>query len=155
MTYTRRDLLHLLSAAPAAAVLGASPLQAQAAKTRIVVYKDPNCGCCANWIDHMQANGYLAAVTNTAMDPIKKQFQVPASLASCHTTLVGGYVVEGHVPAGDVTRLLTEKPKNILGLTIPGMPASAPGMDQRPFQAYTVLTFDAQGKTTVFARHDR
>ena len=87
------------------------------------------------------------------MSRIKKQQGVADALASCHTALIGGYVIEGHVPAADVTRLLTEKPKTIKGLTIPGMPASAPGMDGKPFKPYTVLSFDAQGKTAVFAEH--
>ena len=121
----------------------------------LLVYKDAACGCCTAWVDHMHSNGWRSMVTNGNMAPIKTQFKVPAELQSCHTTLVGGYVVEGHVPAGDVAKLLAEKPKGIIGLTIPGMPASAPGMDLTPFRPYTVLTFDASGRTAVFAQHDR
>lgn len=138
-----------------AAVVASPRLLAAQAKPSLVVYKDASCGCCQAWVEHMQSLGYQASVTNTEMASIKLKFKVPQKLQSCHTTLVGGYVIEGHVPASDVARLLANKPKGILGLTIPGMPASAPGMDQRPFRPYTVLTFDAQGVTTVFARHDK
>jgi hypothetical protein len=89
------------------------------------------------------------------MAAIKVKHNVPANLASCHTTLIGGYVVEGHVPASDIARLLKERPKGIIGLTIPGMPQSAPGMDITPFQPFTVLTFDAKGQTTVYRRHTK
>jgi hypothetical protein len=101
----------------------------------------------------MEANGFTASVTDTDnMPAIKQRYHVDAKLQSCHTTIVAGYVVEGHVPASDVRRLLKEKPK-VVGLTIPGMPQSAPGMDGKPFQPYEVLSFDASGKTAVFAKH--
>jgi hypothetical protein len=104
----------------------------------------------------MNASGFAASVTDLAdMNPIKAQHGIPPQLQSCHTTLVGGYVIEGHVPASDVRKLLADKPKGIVGLTIPGMPASAPGMDQTPFQPYDVLTFDVRGNTTVYARHTK
>ena len=119
----------------------------------LVVYKDPNCECCAKWVQHMKANGFKPSVTETAqVDAIKKRYHVGDELRSCHTSVVGGYVIEGHVPAADVKRLLREKPK-VVGLTIPGMPASAPGMDITPPQPYQVLAFDEKGKTTVYARH--
>jgi hypothetical protein len=139
------------------AALAAVPDWARAQnKTPIVVYKDPNCGCCAKWIDHMKANGFTASVTDTPdMTAIKTRYQVGDQLRSCHTTIVGGYVIEGHVPAGDVKKLLLQKPKGIVGLTIPGMPASAPGMDMTPFVPYTVLTFDAKGGTAEFAKHSK
>jgi hypothetical protein len=89
------------------------------------------------------------------MAAVKARYGIPPRLESCHTTIVGEYVVEGHVPASDVRKLLTEKPAGILGLTIPGMPASAPGMDLKPFQPYTVLTFDGVGNTVVFVEHVR
>jgi hypothetical protein len=102
----------------------------------------------------MKANGFTPAVTNTRdMDAVRRVRGVPAPLASCHTALAGGYVIEGHVPAADVRKLLAQKPQGIVGLTIPGMPSSAPGMDMKPFQKYAVLTFDAKGHTTVFAAH--
>jgi hypothetical protein len=124
-------------------------------KTSILVFKDPSCGCCHKWVDHMEGNGFKASVTDGPMGPVHARYKVPERLQSCHTASVGGYVIEGHVPASDVKALLAKKPKGILGLTIPGMPQSAPGMDVMPFQPYTVLTFDEKGATTVFAKHDR
>ena len=146
----------------AAGVVGLSAgLRAQAkpvasgTKPHLTVYKDPNCGCCGNWIEYMRAKGYRSTVLHVALPPIKKQYFLTGNLESCHTTLVDGYVVEGHVPEGDIVRLLKERPKDIVGLTVPGMPASAPGMDGMPFQPSTVLTFDKAGKTTVWARHTK
>jgi hypothetical protein len=103
----------------------------------------------------MTANGFDVRVTDGNMTPIKTKYGIPEKLQSCHTAIVGGLVIEGHVPAPDVRTFLARKPVGIVGLTIPGMPASAPGMDSKPFQPYTVLTFDRAGKTTVFAQHDR
>lgn len=149
---TRREAVATLVTA-----LGVMPtaLLAQA-KPSLTVYKDPNCGCCTKWVDHMKANGFTATVTHSSdMDAIKAKHHVAAALSSCHTTLVGDYVIEGHVPASDVKRLLAEKPKGVVGLTIPGMPASAPGMDLTPFQPYDVLTFDLKGKTAIWAKHTK
>jgi hypothetical protein len=149
----RRFFLQLL-----AAVAGATTASRAAfaqAKPSLVVYKDAGCLCCQAWVEHMMGHGYKATVTNTEMAPIKTKYKIPPTLQSCHTTLVGGYVIEGHVPASDVARLLKEKPKDIVGLTIPGMPASAPGMDQTPFRPYTVLSFDARGGSKPYAVHNR
>ncbi len=149
---SRREALIELSTAALGLTVFARTATAQK-KTPIVVYKDPSCGCCGNWIKHMEANGFKVSVTDTSdVVGIKKRYQVGKPLQSCHTAIVGGYVVEGHVPAGDVRRLLKEKPK-VIGLTIPGMPQSAPGMDVKPFQPYDVLSFDDAGKTAVFAKH--
>lgn len=151
---SRRDVIVTLGAGLAGAA-GAGSLAAQT-KPALTVYKDPNCGCCAKWIDHMKANGFTATVRDTSdMNAIKAKHHVGDDLRSCHTTLVGDYVIEGHVPASDVRRLLAQKPKGIVGLTIPGMPASAPGMDMTPFKPYDVLTFDTTGKTAVFAKHTK
>jgi hypothetical protein len=142
----------LFSLSAALGVWSVAPARAQS--TPLTVYKDPDCGCCEKWVAHMKANGFAPTVTNTRdVSNIKRQHGVPDALASCHTARVGGYIVEGHVPAADVKRLLTQQPKGVVGLTIPGMPSSAPGMDMTPFKPYTVLSFDAQGKTTVFAEH--
>jgi hypothetical protein len=104
----------------------------------------------------MAANGFAPEVTDHPdMSLIKSRYRIPPRLASCHTTIAGDYVIEGHVPASDVRKLLADKPAGIIGLTIPGMPASAPGMDLTPFQPYTVFTFDGAGNTGVFAQHDR
>ena len=118
----------------------------------MTVYKSQYCGCCEQWVKHMQDNGFELKVVNTEqLDPIKMQHGVTPKLASCHTALVEGYVVEGHVPAADVRRMLEQKPA-IRGLTIPGMPQSAPGMDI-PGQAYQVLAIDEAGQTAVWASH--
>jgi len=143
---TRRDLLINLGTMAAAVAVGGKALaagQATKAKTPIAVYKDPYCGCCGKWVEHMAANGFAPNVTVTDMGPIRAKYKVGNAVASCHTSVIEGYVIEGHVPASDVRALLVKKPKGIVGITIPGMPPSAPGMDLQPFQPYTVLTFDA------------
>ncbi len=122
-------------------------------REQLTIYKDKNCGCCGEWVKHMEANGFICNVNNVDMGPIKAKYGIPPQLGSCHTTLVRNYIIEGHVPAADVKKLLAASPKDIYGLTIPGMPASAPGMDSKPFQPYEVLSFDRQGKTTVYAKH--
>lgn len=152
---TRRAALRHLALGAAVAGLWPRRLLAEP-PTPIVVYKDPSCGCCHQWVEYLKKQGFSPSVTDTSgMTGVKSRYHVPDKLASCHTAVVGGYVIEGHVPAPDIRRLLAAKPKNVTGLTIPGMPASAPGMDGTPFQAYTVLSFDAKGATTVFAQHDR
>ena len=123
------------------------------AKAQVTVYKSPTCGCCGKWVEHMEANGFAATTTNIPdVAPIKAKHGVPARLHSCHTSLVGGYVIEGHVPAEDIRRLLREKPA-IVGLAAPGMPAGSPGMDVPNSPAYDVLAFDKDGNTKVFASH--
>lgn len=132
--------------------LGAAP--AFGAGEEVVVHKDPNCGCCGKWAEHMRANGFkVKEIATTAMGAIKRDAGVPQALGSCHTAKVGGYVVEGHVPAADVKRLLAEKPK-VIGIAAPGMPMGSPGMEG-PYQAdrYDVVAFDADGKSRVFASH--
>jgi hypothetical protein len=138
-----------------AALIGGSRLAFAQGKPPLVVYKDAGCECCERWVEQMQKQGHKVTVTDAVMGPIKQKYKVPPKLQSCHTTLMGTYVIEGHVPASDMAKLLAQKPKGVIGLAVPGMPASAPGMDQVPFQPYTVLTFDALGVTTVFARHDK
>ncbi|MDX5363351.1 MAG: DUF411 domain-containing protein [Pseudazoarcus pumilus] len=125
-----------------------------AAGEEVVVYKDPNCGCCGKWADHLRDNGFqVREVATRDMALVKSEAGVPKALGSCHTALVGGYVVEGHVPAADVRRLLAEKPK-LVGLSAPGMPLGSPGMEgPYPAERYDVVGFDAQGKTIVFSRH--
>ena len=124
-----------------------------AADRHLRVYKSPTCGCCANWVRYMQAKGFTATTTDMAdVAPIKLQNGVPARAYSCHTTLVGGYVIEGHVPVEDIQRLLKEKPA-IVGLAAPGMPAGSPGMDVPNSPSYDVVSFDKNGKMTVFATH--
>ncbi len=154
---SRRRALSLIAAGSGLAWTGVHAAVQTNSGLRLEVYKDPNCGCCSKWVEHMAASGFDARVIDGDVAPIKSKHGVTTALSSCHTALVNGFVIEGHVPAADVKKLLAQSPRpaQIVGLTIPGMPASAPGMDVTPFQPYTVLSFDRQGKTTVFARHDR
>jgi hypothetical protein len=118
----------------------------------MIVYKDPSCGCCGKWVAIMKKAGFDIAIRDTAdMQSIKRRYKVGDDLVSCHTALVGGYVVEGHVPADLIQKMLKEKPK-VLGLAVPGMPMGSPGMEGGTKEAYEVLTFDLAGKTTVYAR---
>lgn len=134
------------------------PLEAPDARTPLTVFKDPECGCCQEWVAHMAAAGFRPAVQDVAdMDAIKARYGVPAALRACHTAIVGGYVVEGHVPAADVRRLLRERPsvagRAARGLAVPGMPAGSPGMEGARSERYAVLAFDAAGASTRFAAH--
>ena len=123
------------------------------ATSQVSVYKTPTCGCCGQWVEHMRTSGFVTTATNVPdVAAIKAKHGVPAQLQSCHTSLVGGYVIEGHVPAEDIRRLLREKPA-ILGLAVPGMPAGSPGMDVAHSPPYDVIAFDAAGHTRVFATH--
>ncbi|HEX5818061.1 MAG TPA: DUF411 domain-containing protein [Gemmatimonadales bacterium] len=145
--------MKLVLAAALVATLGAAAAPTTAAPPSIVVYKSPSCGCCKAWMDYLTKNGFK--VTGKDMDnvqPVKDDVGLPAKLASCHTAIVDGYVVEGHVPAADIKRLLQERPK-IVGLSAPGMPPSSPGMDQPGKVPYDVIAFDAKGNTTVYAKH--
>ena len=148
---TRR--LALLGAASALLAAGC----AQAAPDRtLTVYKTPWCGCCGAWIDHMAKAGFKATIVERQdLAPVRAQFGVPDALQSCHTARVGGYVLEGHVPAADVLRLLKDGPKAV-GLAVPGMPAGSPGMetpDGRKDRFQTLLIRDRAGATAVFAAH--
>ena len=130
-------------------------VNAQNAK-RVDVWKDPFCGCCAKWIDQMKAAGFEMRVHDTqSLHAIKKKHGIPPRLQSCHTAKVGGYVVEGHVPIADVQRLLKQKP-NVIGISVPGMPLGSPGMEvsSGEKEPYEVLTFDKEGVTSTFAKHN-
>ncbi len=119
----------------------------------VAVTKDPNCGCCEKWVAHMREAGFAVTVSQGPVNPVKARLGVPRDLASCHTAQVGGYVIEGHVPAGAIKRLLAAKPKGI-GLAVPGMPIGSPGMEiegKEP-DTYEVVLFGAGGRST-FARY--
>jgi len=139
--------------ATALLILLSSSAWANDALPPVKVYKSASCGCCSKWVDHMKANGFKV-VTQDMNDvtPHKQRLGVPAGMGSCHTATVGGYLVEGHVPAADVKRLLTEKPK-AKGIVSPGMPQSAPGMDMPGKIPYEVLLVRADGSTVVYERH--
>ena len=123
--------------------------------TPITVYKDPSCGCCKNWVEHLRANGFAPDVHDRSdMDSLKDSLGVPAALRSCHTGVVGTYVIEGHVPAADVKQLLATKPARTVGLAVPGMPAGSPGMEMGSrVDRYDVIAFASAGATRIFARH--
>ena len=125
-------------------------------RTPIVVYKTSTCGCCALWVEHMRENGFAPEVHDVSAAQVRAVSQ-SAGLsdegASCHTAKVGAYIVEGHVPASDVQRMLKEKPA-IAGIAAPGMPMGSPGMEQGGRkEAYDVISFTKAGKTSVFAKH--
>lgn len=128
-------------------------LAAPALADEITVYKSPTCGCCKKWVEHLRDNGFDVTANDVAdMAPHKHAAGVPPALASCHTAKVGGFVIEGHVPAADIRRLLRERPK-VRGLAVPGMPAGSPGMEGRYTERYEVLSFTPDGRGSVYARH--
>jgi hypothetical protein len=119
----------------------------------IVVHKGKLCGCCGGWIEHMEANGFVVAVRDTDdLAGVKQALGVPSLMGSCHTSAVGGYVVEGHVPASAIRRLLAERP-DAKGLLLPGMPPGSPGMESARPRPYSVLVFRDGEMPTVFSRH--
>ena len=140
--------------AVAVALWGSTPASTPAvAGPTITVYKSSTCGCCTAWVQHLEESGFDVSVMETeALQAIKAEHGVGAHLASCHTALIDGYVVEGHVPAADIRSLLENRP-DILGLAVPGMPVGTPGMEVagQPAQPYQVLAFDREGRTTVYA----
>lgn len=132
--------------------LGAGPVFADG--DEVVVYKNPDCGCCGKWADHMRESGFsVREVATRDMALVKSEAGVPEALGSCHTAIVGGYIVEGHVPASDVRRMLSEKPA-IAGVSVPGMPQGSPGMEgPYPAERYDVIGFDAEGGVRVYSSH--
>jgi hypothetical protein len=121
----------------------------------MTVYKSPTCGCCGAWVEHMREAGFTVEVEDVAdLAPIKSRLGVPAGMASCHTAVIGDYVVEGHVPADDVRRFLSEA-TDLAGLAVPGMPAGSPGMEVpgQPAASYDVMSFGKDGSTRVYASH--
>lgn len=146
----RRDFLAI------AAVVAFNPAKAPSASApRIEVYKSPACGCCGKWAEHLRQSGFAAVVNDIHDLPgFRTKSGVPKALASCHTALVDGYFVEGHVPAADIWNLLKNRPKAI-GLAVPGMPTGSPGMDAPHAEPYDVLLVQADGTTRVFRSYPR
>jgi hypothetical protein len=155
---TRRAWLASLAqwlAAGAAANALVPALARGSAPPRLIVYKDPSCGCCTKWVEHLRAAGLRPTVQDRSdVDALKDSLGVPASLRSCHTAVAGRYVIEGHVPASDVKRLLATAPRGIIGIAVPGMPAGSPGMEV-PVRTdrYDVIAFSGGGRTKLFARY--
>jgi hypothetical protein len=143
----------VLTAVSALAMAAALPLQAA---TSIHVFKNPDCGCCSGWVDHLKAAGFAVQVTevdDTAES--RKRLGMPEKFGSCHTATVEGYVLEGHVPAADIRRLLAMRPK-ALGLAVPGMPVGSPGMEMGPRKdPFQVLLVSTAGKGSVFSTYPK
>jgi hypothetical protein len=136
-----------------AAALGVPTGIAIAATPTLEVWKDPNCGCCGEWVKHLEANGFRVKVNDTGNNAARARLGIPAALGSCHTAEVAGYAIEGHVPAADIKRLLAEKPSAV-GLAVPGMPIGSPGMEQGSRRdPYDVLLVTKGGGTRVFQSH--
>lgn len=157
-TITRRAwLASLMCTVTTGLTLGTLlPARARAdVATPLTVYKDPSCGCCTKWVEHLRASGLHPVVHDrTDMDSLKDSLGIPSALRSCHTAVAGKYVVEGHVPATDLKRLLARAPTGVIGIAVPDMPAGSPGMEG-PGRAdrFDVIAFRADGSTAVFARH--
>jgi len=141
----------LALAAGVSAAVASATLPASSAGS-ITVYKTATCGCCSKWVDHLRASGFSVDakdVTEAALVSMKRDVGVPTELESCHTAIVDGYVVEGHVPADVIQAFLEEHPKAV-GLAVPGMPLGSPGMESDVTQPYNVLVFDASGASKVY-----
>lgn len=145
---TRRAMLGLISSLAFGLATG---VRADTRPT-IKVSKDPNCGCCTGWVEHLRRNGFTATVVETAdMQAVKTRLEVPLELASCHTAQIVGYIIEGHVPAPAITRLIAEKPF-ALGLAVPGMPIGSPGMEGGTPEIYDVIIFGKE-RSQTFGRY--
>lgn len=151
----RRHALQLAAGSLAATALAAIPVHAQAVRT-VEVWKDPSCGCCHDWIARLQEHGYQVTTHDTGRDAARARLGLPQQYASCHTALINGYVLEGHVAVPEIERLLRERPQ-AAGLAVPGMPVGSPGMDGAVYQGrrdrYDTLLVLRDGSSRVFARH--
>ena len=152
----RRRFFKSAAALAALSARSALPAFAAPAGPEVQVFKSPSCGCCGSWVEHMRTAGFTVKVTEVNdTTAARKRLGLPDRYGSCHTATVGGYVLEGHVPAAEVKRLLASKPKAI-GLAVPGMPPSAPGMDVPGRKdPYEVLLVDTSGQSTVFANYPK
>jgi len=151
----RRDILSFTLGTAALAALPAAAI-AVTTLPRVEVFKSPTCSCCGAWVDHMKAAGFDIKVTELEDTSVaRKRLGMPEKFGSCHTAVVGAYVLEGHVPAADVKRLLNDKP-DALGLAVPGMVAGSPGMEVGTRRdPYKVLLIDKRGHETVFASYPK
>jgi hypothetical protein len=150
----RRLLRHAAAALLAAGTAGG--LRAAPSEPSIEVWKDPNCGCCKDWIVHLQDNGLRVVSHDTGNNAVRARLGIPMEYASCHTGRVGGYAIEGHVPAREIHRLLRERP-DAVGLSVPGMPVGSPGMDGPMYgdrrDPYDVMLIARDGSARVFASY--
>ncbi|MBH8554326.1 DUF411 domain-containing protein [Nostocaceae cyanobacterium CENA357] len=121
----------------------------------ITIYRSPSCGCCGAWIEHIQKQGFKIKedIKTEEMEAIKQKYNLPQDLASCHTAIIDGYVMEGHIPADDIKRFLKQKPQ-FIGLAVPGMPLGTPGMESGNIkQPFTIMAFDKKGEVEVFKEY--
>lgn len=155
MESIKQQRRRLLSGVAALGLVTGLPALAQSLRS-MDVWKDPNCGCCKDWIAHVEQAGFSVKVNQAGNNAARARLGMPQKLGSCHTALVQGYVIEGHVPAQDIARLLKEKPQ-ALGLAVPGMPVGSPGMDGAVYggrrDRYDVLLVLRDGSTRVFSSH--
>jgi len=121
----------------------------------MTVYRSPSCGCCGVWIEHAKHHGFqITDITTDDMEAVKREHNIPRDLASCHTTIIDGYVMEGHIPVDDIKRFLKQTP-NVVGLTVPGMPLGTPGMEAGDRkQPFDILAFDRNGQVQVFKHYE-
>lgn len=148
-----KPLAFRLLAVAMTASLWANSQPANAAPLEVEVFKSAYCGCCGQWVEHMRRAGFALKVTEVKdVTAQRERLKMPSAVASCHTATVGGYVLEGHIPAADVKRLLKEKPR-ALGIAVPSMPPGSPGMEGPQSIPYDTLLVNTDGSTAVFARH--
>lgn len=154
INFTRRRMLGALALGTVAGLIGPSRIQAKELPIR--VYKSPTCGCCNDWIDHLEENGFSVMAFNDGNSDARKRLGMPARFGSCHTGEINGYAIEGHVPAREILRLLDERP-DAVGLSVPAMPRGTPGMDGPVYggivDPYDVLLIGDDGEATVFASY--
>jgi hypothetical protein len=143
----------ILSIAALILIFKTSHINADTALPVVTVYKSPTCGCCKKWVSHLESNGFKVDVNNLSnLDLVKKKFGIEPQFQSCHTAKIGNYVVEGHVPATDIKKMLAEKP-DIYGLAVPGMPMGSPGMEGSRKDNYNVLAIKNGASPTIFSSH--
>lgn len=154
-TFTRRAALRTIGAlvvlAPASLLSMAPTVAADAALPPVEVYKTPGCQCCEKWIDHLRAAGFQVHAQDGKLNAMRRELGIPRKLIGCHTAVIGDYVVEGHVPAAQIQRLLREKPE-VLGISVPGMPVGSPGMEGPGGKPYDVLSWRKDGTVEAFSR---
>ena len=152
----KTTLIYSAAAMLIAGAIGVSAQQSSAtAKPTAVVYKTSSCGCCKMWVEHLKANGFTVEAKDVSSDEVRavsKAAGLKDDDTSCHTAKIGGYIVEGHVPASDIQRLLKEKPA-IAGIAAPGMPQGSPGMEQGSKEPFDVVAFTKDGKTRLYSKH--
>lgn len=156
---SRRRLLRAATALPLAGLAGLALAQNTPTTLPVLqVWKDPNCGCCQDWVDYLKADGFVVQVFDTGNSAVRRRLGLPDRYGSCHTGLIGGYVIEGHVNAREIRRLLAEKPQAI-GLAVPGMPVGSPGMDGPVYgdrrDPYDVVLVLKDGSSRVYQSYFR